>query len=225
MSKQKKQQPSPGNAPAPLRPVAPLADGPEPVAGKVAVPVLLIALLGLLLYWGDMYLMAGGGGFDARVYGPYESLKHLGEFQDKGSGDDLMAIGERTYGLICSQCHQPNGQGDPSRFIPPLAESEWVLAAAPGRIARIVSKGATGPMKVKGQQFGAGAMFAAGDQLPGDENEKCKQIAGVLTFIRASFGNKAPAVTPAQVKAIREKIKDRTEPYTEEELLKLSEDE
>ena len=47
----------------------------------------------------------------------------------------------------------------------------------------------------------------------------------MLTFIRSSFGNKAPGVTPAQVKAIREKIKDRAEPYTEEELLKISEDE
>ena len=32
---------------------------------------------------------------------------------------------------------------------------------------------------------------------------KDQEIADVLTFVRNSFGNKAPAVTMAQVKAVR----------------------
>jgi len=30
------------------------------------------------------------------------------------------------YQLYCSVCHQPNGAGNPSTFIPPLAGSDWV---------------------------------------------------------------------------------------------------
>jgi len=34
-----------------------------------------------------------------------------------------------------------------------------------------------------------------------------QQIADVLTFVRNSFGNKASAVTPTEVKSVRAKVK------------------
>jgi hypothetical protein len=46
-------------------------------------------------------------------------------------------------------------------------------------------------------------------------------MAAVLTYVRNAFGNKAPAVTPEKVKAIRASIKDKTGFYTPDELLKL----
>jgi mono/diheme cytochrome c family protein len=36
---------------------------------------------------------------------------------------------------------------------------------------------------------------------------KDQEIADVLTYIRSSFGNKASAVTAAEVKAVRSKMK------------------
>ncbi len=45
-----------------------------------------------------------------------------------------------------------------------------------------------------------------------------EQIAGVLTYIRNSFGNKAWAVTPEQVKAMRGEVGKPT--ATVEDLIK-----
>ena len=55
----------------------------------------------------------------------------------------------------------------------------------------------------------------AGDQSFGIEpkflHQMADQIAEVATYIRASWGNNAPAVTAAEVKALRE----RTDPSTD----------
>jgi nitrite reductase (NO-forming) len=48
-----------------------------------------------------------------------------------------------------------------------------------------------------------------------------QQIADVLTYVRSSFGNKAGAVTPAQVQAIRDAEKARSAMWTEAEILKI----
>ena len=45
-------------------------------------------------------------------------------------------------------------------------------------------------------------------------------LAAVLTYVRQSFGNKASAITPAQVSAIHAKEADRKE-WTQDELLRL----
>jgi mono/diheme cytochrome c family protein len=47
------------------------------------------------------------------------------------------------------------------------------------------------------------------------------QIADVLTYVRDTFGNKASAVTPDEVKAIREAEKARAAMWTEAELQKI----
>ncbi len=189
------------------------------------MPILPILLLAVLLYLGYLHLADTAGGFDARVYAPYTSVAQLEALQPKSEAEEQYALGRRVFTYICVQCHQENGRGNPALFIPPLVGSEWVLAPEAGRIIRSVSKGLTGPVTVAGQQFGAATMFAAGDQLPGDEDAKCRQIAAVLTYVRNSWGNKAPPVTFEQVKAVRAKIQDRTQPWTAEELLKIPENE
>ena len=68
-------------------------------------------------------------------------------------------------------------------------------------------------------------MQAVGDQMMGTELERSQQIADVLLFVRNSFGNKASPVTVQEVKAVREKIKDRTDAWTAEELKNIREDE
>lgn len=46
------------------------------------------------------------------------------------------------------------------------------------------------------------------------------ELAGVLTFVRNSFGNQAPPIQPAQVAKVRAVTKDRNGFYTPDELLK-----
>ena len=49
-----------------------------------------------------------------------------------------------------------------------------------------------------------------------------EKLAGVLTYVRNSFGNKASAITPAQVKEWRAKHKDRKDPYSRAELAEFT---
>jgi mono/diheme cytochrome c family protein len=185
----------------------------------------MFVALALLAFWGMSYLDSHGGGFEATVYSPYGSLAQLNADQPKSKGGDIFRKGENVYQLYCSVCHQPNGAGNPSTFIPPLAGSDWVQEKSPGRIIRIVSKGLTGPVQVSGQPFNGGLMFAVGDTMQGEEDQKAENIAAVLTYIRGSFGNKASAVTVDEVKAVRAKIADRSQNWTADELLKIAPEE
>ena len=131
-------------------------------------------------------------------------------------GADMLATGQRIYSTVCIACHQPTGMGLPPMF-PPLAGSDWVNVNKPDRIIRMVLHGFTGPITINGKPFTSPAplMPPQGGAL-NDE-----QIAGVLTYVRSNFGNKAGPVAPEQVKAIREAEKARTAMWTEAEILKI----
>jgi ubiquinol-cytochrome c reductase cytochrome b subunit len=102
------------------------------------------------------------------------------------------AQGTSVYSNNCSGCHGATGQGTPGAF-PPLAGNAAVTAADPKDIIHIVLDGKTGPLKVGSTTYN-GTMPAWKSQLKPDE------IAAVLTYIRSSWGNSAPAVTADQVK-------------------------
>jgi mono/diheme cytochrome c family protein len=193
-------------------------DRAEPVAGSQPAPVWMFVALGLLAFGTLRFLDAGAGGFSPRVYQPYTSLDSLEALQPKSEGDVMFASGQRIYNAMCNQCHGPTGLGDLTRMIPPLAESEWVAASGPGRIIRLVLDGGQGPITVKGQVVNGGAMPPWRDVL------KDEEIAAVLTYVRGNknWGNSAPPVTPAQVKAIRDKVPARPS-WLPEELLKVPE--
>jgi mono/diheme cytochrome c family protein len=178
--------------------------GGEPVVLRNSVAVLLIALLVALIYWGNMHIVEHGGQLDARVHGPYRSFKEIGDLQPKSEEEVLMAKGLGVYVKVCASCHQNDGNGSTSQNAPPLAGSEWVLEKDPGRIIRIVLHGLSGPITVKGKEWGAGQMLAWKDVLTDED------IAAVLTYTRnnRAWGNKAPAVTPVQVKKARDETKD-----------------
>jgi mono/diheme cytochrome c family protein len=188
----------------------------EPWAARAPVPVLLIALLAGLLFWGDMYIVDHGGELDARVYQPYLSFKQIEDFQPKGEEEILRAKGLKVYTSICSGCHQADGSGSAAQFAPPLAGSEWVIAKDPARIIRIVLHGLSGPITVKDKEYGAGAMVAWGPVLSDED------IAHVLTYARISWGNKAPAVSVDQVKSIRAETKDHSGYMTVPDLNKVT---
>jgi len=48
-----------------------------------------------------------------------------------------------------------------------------------------------------------------------------REAAAVMTYVRKSFGNDAPAIKPEKIKQIRAEIKDKQGHYMVDELLKL----
>lgn len=127
-----------------------------------------------------------------------------------------MSQGQSVYMTVCFACHQPTGLGLPGMF-PPLAASDWANAAKPDRLIRMVLHGFTGPLVINGKPFTTPAPLMP----PQGAALSDAQIAHVLTFVRNNFGNKAGAVSPDQVKGIREVEKARTAMWTQAELEKI----
>ncbi len=190
-------------------PSAAALDAAEPKAAPGVVPVWLFFLLFVVLFLGMYYFDQRGGWFKGEVYAPYASLAELEEYQPAKGGVDL-GRGRAVYENVCALCHNPDGAGKPNQA-PPLAGSDWVIGST-ARLIVIPLAGLTGPIEVKGQQWNL-AMPAMGAALSDDD------LAAVLTYMRQSWGNKAPEVTPEQVKAIRAQLGGRSQPFTAAELM------
>jgi len=193
----------------------------EPAAGPARAPVWLFVLMAVLAFWGMGFLDKNGGGFDARVYGPYKSYAELDNDQPRLAKGPDPKKGRVAFGLFCAACHQESGLGNPANNVPPLVHSEWVLAEGPNRLIRIVLNGLQGPVKVDGKDFNSNAMLAWRDQPTITD----AQIADILTYIRGNkdWGHNASPITAEQVTAIRDETKDRSVQWTIDELLKVPE--
>ncbi|MBK1832838.1 PVC-type heme-binding CxxCH protein [Roseibacillus ishigakijimensis] len=116
----------------------------------------------------------------------------------------------------CVTCHQENGQGLENIY-PPLVDSVWVTGDKE-RLTKLVLHGLYGKITVNGKVYdpakGVPPMTAVGAMYNDEE------VAAALTFVRNSWGNVAEAITPAEVKEVREANKERTQFWTPEELLK-----
>jgi mono/diheme cytochrome c family protein len=122
---------------------------------------------------------------------------------------ELLAEGKKQYMAICVACHQPTGAGLPSVF-PPLIKNEYV-SGDPTRLASMILKGVAGPMTVDGKPYN--------NMMPGQETVlNDAKIAAILTYVRSSFGNSFPPVTPEVVANARKQFADRKIPWTEAEL-------
>src|ERR1041385_1042438 len=193
-------------------------DPAEPRAARRAVPIWLLILTLLLLYWAMLYFDQHGGWFSQEVYSPFRSVQELEALVPVAGGEESLQRGRQVFSMVCAVCHMDNGSGNPGNGCPPLVGSEWIKTPGPGRMIRIVSKGLTGPIQVNGQSYGSGTMLPIGDQLPGDEKQKSEDIAAVISYVRRNFGNVATIVTPDQVQAVRSQIKDHTTSFTSDEL-------
>lgn len=197
------------------QPVPILSGTAEPQAAWRTVPVWLLVLLLLLIYWGMLYFDQHGGWFSQEVYSPFHSEAELVIYQPRTEGPDLVR-GRTVFESVCALCHNPDGMGKPNQA-PPLAGSEWVMGS-PARLIRIPLYGLNGPVTVKGQQmvFPAG-MLAMGAALPEDD------LAAVLSYMRQAWGNKAPPITADQIKAVKTQLGNRLQPFTPEEIMQVPE--
>lgn len=109
----------------------------------------------------------------------------------------IISPGEKVFKKYCLSCHQADGGGVPN-LNPPLIKTEYVLGDKE-RLINIVLKGFNEKIEIEGEHFS--------NAMPPLNILKDQQIADVLTYVRSNFGNKAPAVNVAEVKAARSKLK------------------
>lgn len=106
--------------------------------------------------------------------------------------------GKTVYLQQCLACHQVDGGGVP-HLNAPLDGATAVVGKDKARLISIVLKGMTDRVEIDGEYY-------SNNMAPHKELTD-QQIADVLTYVRKSWTNKATAVTPAEVKAVRAKIK------------------
>ena len=104
-----------------------------------------------------------------------------------------MTRGKQVYLQVCLACHQADA-GGVQAMNPPLIKTTYVLGPKTPLI-KIVLNGMTGAVTINGDDYHN--VMAPHSDLTDQQN------ADVLTYVRNSFGNKASAVTVAQVKAVR----------------------
>ena len=107
---------------------------------------------------------------------------------------ELVERGKAVYAANCAACHQASGQGIPKAF-PPLARSDY-LNADKARAIRTVTGGLQGSVTVNGEKYN-GVMPA---WTLSDED-----VAAVLSYVYASWGNTGKDVSAADVKTNRVK--------------------
>ena len=108
-----------------------------------------------------------------------------------------MARGQKVYNEYCKTCHQATGQGLGTVY-PPLAKSDYLAKTPMPQIIKEVVNGKSGKLKVNGKEYN-------GVMAPLPKKYTDEDIAGVLTYVYNSWGNKGPVVTVADVKKHKKK--------------------
>lgn len=106
--------------------------------------------------------------------------------------------GKTVYLQRCMACHQMDGGGVP-RLNPPLDGASKVKGNDKLYLVRVIIKGMTERVELDGEYYD--------NNMSANPDLTDTQIADVLTYVRNNWSNKASAVTAAEVKAARAKIK------------------
>ena len=125
------------------------------------------------------------------------SISFMGMAQKKNvSTAQSIANGKTIYASSCVSCHQSDGGGMPN-MIPPLTKTSFVLGDKKVLI-NVLLKGMS-HQDVDGESYH--------NVMPAFDYLSNQEIADVLTFVRNNFGNKAKAISEAEVEAVRENTK------------------
>ena len=133
----------------------------------------------------------------------------------KGEALTLFKKGHEVYSREghCITCHQSDGKGLPAAMFPPLAGTKWINGSE-DRLIKLTLHGLLGPIEVKGKKYPGQVPMTAFQQLNNEE------IAAVLTYVRNTFSNNAPMVTPAKVAEVRKATKAQNGFLAPSDLLK-----
>lgn len=132
---------------------------------------------------------------------------------DDAAKAKLMEIGKTNY-VTCSACHGPEGKGvvmGPTMKMGPSFEGSKIATGDPAIFALVLLNG----IQKEGAEY-LGPMAAMGATL---DDEK---LAGVMTYVRNSFGNSAGVVTADDAKKYREQWKGISGPVTRAKLTELA---
>jgi mono/diheme cytochrome c family protein len=195
-----------------------LREKDEPIDGLEPMPLWLVLMFALLIFWGGAYLSKFSGGFDPMVYEENE----VAYGPNIGGGAvvktvDPIAIGKRLYTINCASCHQATGLGVAGQY-PPVVGAELVLGTdgyGENHLGLILLHGLAGPLKVAGTLYN-------GNMPAWETTLKDDQIAHILTFMRQEWGNQAPPVSPEGIAALRAQYASRgANAWSDEELRKV----
>jgi len=179
------------------------------------MPVWIYLVCGFVLFLaGSSFTGFGIFGTDMLDQGPGGPAAPSGSQLMAQAPTSPMDLGKAVYGGNCANCHQASGVGQPGSY-PPLAGSEFVNGSKE-RLAAILLKGLQGPLTVSGGSYGTQVMPAQESVLAPEK------LANLMTYLRASWGNKADAVSVDDVNAAKTKFASRTDAWTEADLLKVA---
>ena len=105
-----------------------------------------------------------------------------------------MKDGEQIYAHYCRACHETDGSGAP-RIYPPLPGNALLQSADPSSTLRVILDGAQTVTTPRAPNTGSMPSYA--------RDLSDQQVADVTNYIRNSWGNAAPLVTPGEVAIAR----------------------
>jgi len=120
------------------------------------------------------------------------ALPFLSLQQNKFDLEASITRGKEIYTAQCLSCHMENGEGLEGVF-PPLAKSDYLMADQKRAVHQILN-GLSGEITVNGKTY-------YGDMPAFDLTDE--EVSDVLNYVQNSWGNKAKAVRPDDVKALR----------------------
>lgn len=101
--------------------------------------------------------------------------------------------GKAVYTQYCLTCHQVDGSGVPGMH-PPLGPGSWV-GNEPAELIAIMMKGLSGKIEVNGEIYK--------NFMPSHAKLTDQEMADVLSYVRASFGNNFDPITAEMVTKYR----------------------
>lgn len=179
-------------------------EDPEEAVRPMPLAALLVAV-GMVV-WAVVYILST----EPLTLSRFGDQRTRAELSGPVAAAGGAVDGKALYAAQCVACHQASGAGLPGVF-PPLDGSEWVQGE-PRVLANILLHGITGDITVKGNKF-SGAM-------PSFAQLSDAELAGIASFIRGNWSNKAEAI-PAELFAKERKDgAARTTPFEGEAALK-----
>jgi mono/diheme cytochrome c family protein len=195
----------------------------EPAVGLEPLSLWLIAIYGLAIFFGGVYLGRYSGDFSGDGLDPLGGALRPVKSGATGPGGGTQTTelsqaqrGKKIFSANCATCHQMSGTGVAGQY-PPLAGSE-IVNGGTRRIGMIVLKGLQGPLVVKGAMYGSAVM------QPWEKTLNDGKIADVITFIRQEWGNTGGPVAPEGIAALRKELANRPDSFTEPDLKAVPED-